>query len=83
MSQMVMYVSNDLQRAEGVLQVWEQEAARGVTIIETAGINRRPSPGLQDDLGFLPSFASLLRGREIQHRTLFTIVLPGPLSCKE
>lgn len=74
MAQMVMYVSNDLQRAEGVLEVWENEGARGVTIIETAGINRGPSPALRDDVGFIPSFASLLRGREIQHRTLFTVV---------
>ena len=74
MYQMVMYVSKNLEQAGNILDLWAEAGVRGVTILPSAGLNRTPKRGIQSGVGVLPSLASLLRSREIQHRTVFSVV---------
>lgn len=70
---MVMFVSKDLEQSSEVLDVWVKAGITGVTIMESAGMSQI-GHGILDDVGFVFSLSSLLREREIHHRTLISAV---------
>jgi hypothetical protein len=70
---MVMFVSKDVEQAFEVLDVWVKAGIEGVTILESAGMSQL-SNGIRDDIGIIYSLNSLMRGHEIHHRTLFSVV---------
>ena len=71
----VLYVSRDVEQANAVLKIWIDAGIGGVTILESAGMQQAGGNfGLRDDVGIIPSLATLLRGTEIHHRTLFTAI---------
>ena len=73
MYHMILLVLNKLEQCPSVLDAWEAAGAPGITILESTGLARMRS-GIRDDLPLMPSIASLLKGREEHHRTLFTVV---------
>ena len=73
MYHMILLVLDKLEQCSSVLDVWEAAGVPGITILESTGLARMKS-GIRDDLPLMPSIASLLKGREEHHRTLFTVV---------
>lgn len=74
MYHMVLLVLDDLNLCDEVLDAWEAAGATGITILNSTGLGRIRKAGLRDDFPLLPSITNLLRGREENHRTLFTVV---------
>lgn len=70
---MMMFVSKDEGQASEVLDVWIKAGISGVTILESAGMSQIHK-GLRDDLGIVLSLRSMLRAKEVHHRTLMTAV---------
>lgn len=70
---MILYVSKDVDQALDVLDIWVKAGVTGVTILESAGMSQI-SRGIKDDVGFGFSLSSLMRAREVHHRTLFSAV---------
>jgi hypothetical protein len=70
---MIMYVSKDVDQAFELLDVWVKAGVTGVTILESAGMSQ-VNKGIKDDIGITFSLSSLLRAREIHHRTLFSAI---------
>lgn len=71
---LVMYISHDIDQANAVLHEWLNVGVEGATIIESAGMRQLAGGHLRDDLGIMPTLASVLRDNEIHHRTLFSAI---------
>ena len=72
---MIMFVSKDFEQAAAVLQVWVDAGVGGVTILESAGMQRAlDSGGIRADVGIVYSLKSLMRSTEVHHRTLFSAI---------
>ncbi len=74
MAFLVVLVLDDPDKTTDVLEHWEGTGVSGVTIFESTGLGRLRRSGIIDDLPLMPSLGTLLKGREIHHRTLFTVV---------
>lgn len=74
MYHMILLVLDELEQYPSVLDAWNAAGAAGITILESTGLARVRKSVIRDDQPLMPSFESLLRGREEQHRTLFTVV---------
>lgn len=70
----VVFILNDLDHCQNILDAWENAGIRGITILESSGLGRIRQAGLLDDLPLLPSLHNLFRTTESHHRTLFTII---------
>ena len=70
---MILLVLNKVEQCSSVLDAWDAAGVPGITILESTGLGHIKS-SIRDDLPLMPSIASLLRGREENHRTLFTVV---------
>lgn len=73
MPNMVILVLDDIARLEDVMDAWRVAGSRGVTILESSGMARFKA-ARRDDLPLFPSLSDLLQGREVHHRTLFTVL---------
>jgi hypothetical protein len=73
MPNMVILVLDDIDRLEDVMDAWRAAGSRGVTILESSGMARFKARG-SDDLPLFPSLSTFLHGREVHHRTLFTVL---------
>lgn len=72
---LILFVLNDAERLEEILDAWEKIGVPGVTILRSTGLGRRrQKPGIWDDLPLMPSLQSLLEHEELFSRTLFTVV---------
>ncbi len=75
MAELVVLVLDDPDKMEDVLAVWLAAGIAGVTILDSSGLNHQVGKRrLRDDVPLFPSLATLLRGREEHHRTLFVVV---------
>ena len=74
MYQMILLVLDKLEQCQTVLDAWDAAGAEGITILQSTGLARVRSSAIRDDLPLMPSIASLLKGREEHHSTLFTVV---------
>jgi hypothetical protein len=57
-----------------VLEAWTDVGARGVTILESTGVQRVRTKVSDQDAPFLLGFSRLLRTDQVGHNTLFTVV---------
>jgi nitrogen regulatory protein P-II 1 len=73
MAHLLVFVLDNLERCPAILDAWEEAGAPGVTILESTGL-RRLRGAMRDDLPLLPSLRDLLASRELQNRTLFTVI---------
>ena len=71
---LVVFVIDDVDQCQDVLDVWEKAGARGITILESTGLGRMRRTGIRDDLPLIPSLSDLFKSSEERHRTLFTVV---------
>jgi nitrogen regulatory protein PII len=71
--QIVMFVLDDPEKLDPVLDAWEAIDVTGVTIIESSGINRR-RVARQVGTSYMAGFNRLMSGSQTNHHTLFTIV---------
>ena len=74
MPNLVILVLDDIDRLEDVMEAWRGAGSRGITIVESSGMARIKQDNMRDDLPIFPSLSSLLVGREVHHRTLFTVL---------
>jgi nitrogen regulatory protein PII len=71
---LVVFVLNDPNLCNDILDAWEDAGIRGITILESSGLGRVRQAGLKDDLPLMPSLSDLFKDAETRHRTLFTII---------
>jgi hypothetical protein len=71
---MIMYISKNVEQASEMLNVWVNAGVKGVTILESAGMQQMSEGGIRADVGIVFSLKSLLRVQEIHHRTLFSAI---------
>jgi hypothetical protein len=81
---MVMFVLDDPNHLDAVLDAWEAQGVTGTTIIESTGINRRRI-ARQVGAPFMAGINRLIGNEEQQHVTLFVIVAGEALAraCME
>lgn len=78
MPELVVLVLDDAEKVDDVLKAWLLVGISGATILDSAGLGHEfGRQALRDDFPLMPSLATLLRGREETHRTLFTVVPDG------
>jgi hypothetical protein len=70
---MIMFVSADEEEATNVLNLWVKAGISGITILESSGMHRLMH-GIRDDVGLVVSLSSLLRSKEVHHRTLLSAI---------
>ena len=72
---MIMCVSKNFEQASELLDVWVKAGVQGVTILESAGMQKATGGrGIRADVGIVFSIKNLMRAEEIHHRTLFSAV---------
>ncbi len=72
---MVLYVSKDVEQASEMLDVWVKAGIKGVTILESAGMQSAAAAGgIRGDVGIVFSLRTLLKSQEIHHRTIFSAI---------
>jgi len=72
---MMMYVSRNIEQATDMLDVWVKSGVKGVTILESAGMQQAGEmAGIREDVGIAFSLRMLLQSQEIHHRTLFSVI---------
>jgi nitrogen regulatory protein P-II 1 len=78
MPELVVLVLDDPDKTDEVLNAWLAVGVPGATILDSAGLEHQMGKqSIRDDLPLFPSLEDILRSREEQHRTLFTIVPDG------
>jgi nitrogen regulatory protein P-II 1 len=73
MAHLLVFVLDNIERCADVMDAWEGAGVTGITILESTGL-ARIREGLRDDFPLMPSLRSLLAGREMHHRTLFSVI---------
>ncbi len=72
---MIMFVSKDVEQASEMFDVWVKAGVRGVTILESAGMQQvSEQGGIRSDMGIIFSLNKLMKSQEIHHRTLFSAI---------
>ena len=72
---MIMFILNNPDQCQEVLDAWESAGARGITILPSTGLGRiRAKFGLKDDLPLMPRLEDFFQQEENLHRTLVAIV---------
>ncbi len=74
MNYLVVFVLDNPDLCQDVLDAWEDAGAKGITILESTGIGRVRQVGLRDDLPLMPSLSDLFKSAETHNRTLFSVV---------
>lgn len=70
---MVMFVLDDPNRLDEVLDAWDSIGVSGVTILESTGINRRRRARQVGSM-FMAGINRLMSSDQESHYTLFTVV---------
>ncbi len=72
---MILFVLNDPDRLEEVLDAWEKEGVGGITVLPSTGLGRiRQKEGLRDDVPLMPGVENFYHHQSDISHTLFTIV---------
>jgi nitrogen regulatory protein PII len=72
---MILFVLNDPDRLEQVLDVWEQAGVSGITVLPSTGLGRiRQKEGLRDDMPLIPGLEDFYHHQSDINHTLFTLV---------
>ncbi len=78
MSELIVLVVDDAAKVTEVLNAWLEVGVPGVTMLDSVGLGHEfDKYGARSDLPLMPSLESLLRVREENSRTLFTVVPDG------
>ncbi len=72
---LILFVLDDPDKLDEVLNAWEGAGVNGITVLPSTGLGRiRRGAGYRDDLPLLPGLGDFYRRTEEFHRTLFTVV---------
>lgn len=71
---LILFVLNDCDRLESLLNAWEEVGVRGATILHSSGLGRLRNGVFRDDVPLLPSLEALYEHDESFSRTLFTVI---------
>jgi nitrogen regulatory protein P-II 1 len=71
---MILFVLDDYEKLDDLLDAWEKAGVPGVTILHSYGLGRVRQDGLRDDLPLMPGLENLFEHEEIFSRTLFSVV---------
>jgi len=72
---LILFVLNNPEKLDEVLDAWEEAGAPGATILYSSGLGRvRLGNGFRDDLPIIPSLDDFVKHEETLSRTLFAIV---------
>lgn len=74
MNYMIVLIVDNPDHCMAILESWENLDVCGVTIIESTGLGRLRNSGLLEHVPLMPSLREMLGTREVQHRTLFSVV---------
>jgi nitrogen regulatory protein PII len=74
MYHMVVFVLNDPNTCQCILEAWEAAGAYGITILESSGLGRIRNAGYVSDIPLMASLGDIFKRQEDRHRTLFTVV---------
>lgn len=71
----IMFILNNPEKCQDVLDAWDAAGVKGVTILASSGLGRlRARRGLHEDIPLMPSLQDFMQDEENLHRTLITIV---------
>lgn len=72
---MILFVLNDPDRLDEVLDAWEQAGVSGITVLPSTGLGRiRQKEGFRDDVPLMPGVEDFYHHQSDISHTLFTIV---------
>jgi hypothetical protein len=71
---LILFVLDDPDKLEDLLNAWEQAGTGGATVLVSTGLNRMLNSGMRDDIPLMPGLDDFYKRVEDYHRTLFTIV---------
>jgi len=75
MKRMVLLILTDPDLCLEIMEAWDEAGAPGITVLASAGLKTlRETFRGRDDLPLMPSLADLVRIREVQNRTIFSVV---------
>jgi hypothetical protein len=74
MPKLIIMVLDDVDALPAVLEAWHRQGASGVTVLESSGMARLSVQHGRDDFPLFPGLRNFLVGREVHHRTLFTVL---------
>lgn len=74
MNHLVVLVVDKPEDCLSVLEAWENLGVYGVTILESTGLGRLRNAGLLENVPLMPSLSDMIGTREVQHRTLLSVV---------
>lgn len=73
MANLLVFVLDNLEQLPDILEAWNEAGVSGTTILESTG-QARFRDAMRDDMPLIPSLRDVLAGRELHHRTLFTVI---------
>ena len=71
---LVALIVNDPEDCPALLDAWADSGVKGITIINSSGLERIRQTGLRDDLPLMPSLSDLFADEEYYHRLMFSVV---------
>ena len=74
MSYLVVFVLDDIDCSQNVLDAWESVGVKGITILDSTGLGRVRQAGIRDDIPLLPSLSEIYKITETHNRTIFSVV---------
>ena len=74
MYHLIVFIVDDINQCQDILDAWETAGARGITILDSTGLGRIRKKGIRDDLPLMPSLSNIFRTEEERHRTLLSVV---------
>lgn len=74
MSFLVVMIVDDPENCPAILDAWESIGVSGVTILNSTGLGRLRRAIFMDDVPLMPGLMDFEEAREVQHRTLLSVV---------
>lgn len=71
---LILFVLDDPDKLEDLLNAWEAAGTGGATVLVSMGLNRMLNSGIRDDIPLMPGLDDFYKRVEDYHRTLFTVV---------
>ena len=71
---LILFVLDNPDKLEGLLDAWEETGTGGATVLSSTGMHRLNAGVIRDDLPLIPGLDDFYKRVEDYHRTLFTIV---------
>jgi nitrogen regulatory protein P-II 1 len=72
---LVLYVLNEAELTEQIIDSWEEAGVSGITILPSSGLGRtRRGIKLRDDIPLIPSLKDFLEPEETFSWTIFSVV---------